>query len=64
MIYGKKDELVPVENILELNKKLSLQKAIKVDFQAIPEANHFFTKNVDMLVKNLDKYIKKESALF
>ena len=64
MIYGKKDELVPVENILELDKKLSLQKAIKVDFQAIPEANHFFTKNEDVLVKNLDKYIKKESALF
>jgi alpha/beta superfamily hydrolase len=64
MIYGKKDELVPVENILELDKKLSLQKAIKVDFQAIPEANHFFTKNEDILVKNLDKYIKKESALF
>ena len=64
MIYGKKDELVPLDNIEELNKRLSAQKGIKVDFQAINDANHFFTKKEDVLVKNLDKYIKKESALF
>jgi alpha/beta superfamily hydrolase len=43
---------------------LSAQKGIKVDFQAINDANHFFTKTEDVLVKCLDKYIKKESALF
>ena len=64
MIYGKKDELVPVEHIDELNKKLSAQKGINVDFQAINEANHFFSKTEDTLIKSLDKYIKKESALF
>ena len=64
MIYGKKDELVPLEHITDLDKRLSAQKGIKVDFQAINDANHFFTKTEDVLVKNLDKYIKKESALF
>ena len=64
MIYGKKDELVPLEHINELNKRLSAQKGIKVDFQAISDANHFFTKTEDVLVKSLNKYIKKESALF
>ena len=64
MIYGKKDELVPLEHISELNKRLSAQKGIKVEFQSINEANHFFSKTEDVLVKNLDKYIKKESALF
>ena len=64
MIYGKKDELVPLEYINDLNKKLSAQKGIKVDFLAINDANHFFSKTEDVLVKNLDKYIKKESALF
>ena len=44
MIYGKKDELVPVEYINELDKRLSAQKGIKVEFQSIPEANHFFSK--------------------
>jgi alpha/beta superfamily hydrolase len=64
MIYGKKDELVPLEYITDLDKRLSAQKGIKVDFQAINDANHFFTKTEDVLVKSLDKYIKKESALF
>ena len=64
MIYGKKDELVPQEHIIDLDKRLSAQKGIKVDFQAINDANHFFTKTEDILVRNLDKYIKKESALF
>jgi alpha/beta superfamily hydrolase len=64
MIYGKKDELVPLEYITEINKRLSAQKGIKVDFQSIADANHFFTKNEDQLVKYLDKYIKKETALY
>jgi len=64
MIYGKKDELVPLEYITDLDKRLSAQKGIKVDFQTINDANHFFTNTEDLLVKSLDKYIKKESALF
>ena len=64
MIYGKKDELVPVEHINELDKRLSSQKGIKVDFQAISDANHFFSKSEESLAKSLDKYIKKESTLF
>ena len=62
--YGKKDELVPVEYITELDKRLSAQKGIKVEFNAISEANHFFSKTSDALVKHLDKYIKKETALY
>ena len=64
MIYGKKDELVPVEHIIELNKKLSAQKGIKVEFQSVNDANHFFTKSETNLSKVLNKYIQKESALF
>tara|TARA_B110000467_G_C18017545_1_gene313887 strand:- start:418 stop:612 length:195 start_codon:yes stop_codon:yes gene_type:complete len=64
MIYGKKDELVPKQYIDELDKRLQAQKGIDVNFQVINDANHFFTKTEDILVKNLDKYIKKESALF
>ena len=62
--YGKKDELVPVEYINELDKRQSSQKGIKVEFNAISEANHFFSKTSDSLIKHLDKYIKKETALY
>ena len=64
LIYGKKDELVPAEYITELNKRLSSQKGIKVEFQSIQDANHFFSKNETTLTGNLDKYIKKETALY
>ena len=64
MIYGKKDELVPLEYITELDNKLSAQKGINVDFQSITDANHFFSKNIEGLLKSLDKYIKKEIALY
>ncbi len=63
IIYGKKDELVPNEYIAELDKRLSSQKGVKIEFHAIADGNHFFTKNEGTLVKYLDKYIKKESAL-
>ena len=64
MTYGKKDELVPVEHINELHKRLSSQKGIKIDFQAINDANHFFSNSEENLAKALNKYIKKESTLF
>ena len=64
MIYGKKDELVPVEYINELNKRLSAQSGIKVEFESVNNANHFFKKSSADLSEALDKYIKKESTLF
>ena len=64
MIYGKKDELVPIEHINDLNKRLSEQKGIKVEFESIQDANHFFSKNDISLIKSLNKYIKKETALY
>ena len=56
----EKDELVPFDFIKELDNRLSSQKGIKVDFQSVTEANHFFTKAEKDLIKTLDKYIKKE----
>ena len=64
MIYGKKDELVPVEHLNELNKRLSSQKGIKVEFESVLDANHFFSKADQSIEKSLNKYIKKESALY
>jgi len=64
IVYGNKDELVPVEHIKDLDKRLSSQKGINVEFQSVPDANHFFSKNENNLVKQLNKYIKKEIAIY
>ena len=39
-------------------------KGIKVEFESIPDANHFFSKNEAQLTKSLNKYIKKEIAVY
>ena len=62
IIYGKNDELVPYESVNELNKRLSAQKGINVEFQNIIEANHFFSKSDKELIKSLNKYIKKRDC--
>ena len=64
VVYGKKDELVPVNYISEMDKRLGLQKGIKVEFQSVVDANHFFTKSEKDLIKTLDKYLKKETTLY
>jgi hypothetical protein len=64
LINGKKDELVPFESINELNKRLSAQKGIEVEFDVIPDANHFFSKADEKLIRSLNKYIEKETALY
>jgi alpha/beta superfamily hydrolase len=53
-----------VYDFTELDKRLSAQKGIKVEFQSVSEANHFFSKTEDSLIKSLNKYIKKETALY
>ena len=60
----KKDELVPAEFVTDLNKRLSAQKGINVEFQSVSKLIIFFSKNENILVKYLDKYIKKETALY
>jgi hypothetical protein len=64
IVYGKKDELVPLNYINSLNNRLSTQAGINVNFHEIEEANHFFSNKEKELSFTLDKYIKKESALY
>ena len=64
MLYGNNDELVTPEHTNFLSQRLTNQKGVEVGFQAIEGANHFFSKKEKELSSALDKYIKKESALY
>ena len=61
--YGKNDELVPSDDLNLLRKRLDKQKGIKVTFSEINNANHFFSKKEEELVKSIDKYIKQETGV-
>ena len=58
VVYGKNDELVPEEHILNLKKKLSMQKNIDVKFEPTDNANHFFKNKEKELFSTVESYIK------
>ena len=58
VVYGKNDELVSIDSILNLKKRLSTQKNIDVKFDQIVNANHFYKDKENELSSSIDNYIK------
>ena len=63
IVYGKNDELVPEESILDLKKRLSLQKNIDVKFNSIINANHFYKGKEKELANTIESYIKDKITI-
>ena len=61
--YGKSDELVPEDSILNLKKRLSSQKNIEVKFNSISNANHFYKKKEKELSECIDRYLKDKISI-
>ena len=64
VIYGKNDELVQIDSILNLKKRLSIQKNIEVKFDSIINANHFYKGKVKELTSTLERYLKDKITVF
>jgi len=63
VVYGKNDELVAEESILNLKSRLTSQKGIKVDFVSINNANHFYKNKEKELSSVLNKYIFEKTSV-
>tara|TARA_B110000438_G_C15704689_1_gene602657 strand:- start:355 stop:1011 length:657 start_codon:yes stop_codon:yes gene_type:complete len=63
IISGKNDELVTNESLLNLKNRLSAQKNIDVEFQSIPNSNHFFKNKEKELSVLMDRYIKNKVTI-
>ena len=63
IVYGKNDELVQVDSILNLKKRLNMQKNISVKFDSIPNANHFFKDKEKELSNSIAEYIKDKVTI-
>ena len=63
IIYGKNDELVKVDSILNMKKRLSMQKNIDVKFDFIANANHFYKNKEKELAVIIDRYIKDKISI-
>ena len=60
IVYGKNDELVQLDSILNLKKRLSTQKNIDVKFESIANANHFYKNREKELSTSIDRYIQSK----
>ena len=63
VIYGKNDELVTEESIINLKKRLSLQKNIEVKFESIINANHFYKGKEKDLATVIGSYLKDKITI-
>ena len=63
IIFGKNDELVQVDSILNLKKRMSMQKNIDVKFESIVNANHFYKNKEKELSASIDRYIKDKITI-
>jgi len=64
IVYGKNDELVPEESLLNLKKRLNMQKNIEVKFDSIINANHFYKGKVKELTSTIERFLKDKVAIF
>ena len=60
ILYGENDELVEVNSILNLKKRLNAQKNINIIFNAISNANHFYKNKEKELASLIKNYIKEK----
>jgi len=63
ILFGKNDELVQLDSILNLKKRLSMQKNIDIKFEQIQNANHFFKNKEKELSAAIDRYIKDKVTI-
>lgn len=57
IVQGTQDEIVTEAAVQKLAEKLQSQKSIKVDYQRIDGANHFYENHLDILVQKIDQYL-------
>jgi alpha/beta superfamily hydrolase len=57
IIHGEADEIVPEPYVAKLVHKLNNQKGIKIDYRIVPEANHFFTNHMEVLLQHVEDHL-------
>jgi alpha/beta superfamily hydrolase len=57
IINGANDDVVPPDAVKKLVDKLNLQKGITIDHRTINGANHFFTQQIDDLMKDVNSHM-------
>lgn len=59
VVQGDADTIVVPASVENLVQKLRNQKGIAIGYESIPEADHFFTNQLDQLSESVEDYIQK-----
>ena len=62
IVHGTEDTIVPEADVAKLVQKLSLQRRIKVDYETVAGADHFFEGKYDVLAKVIESYLDQALA--
>lgn len=62
IVQGQKDELVPEPSVAKLVQKLQSQRGIAIDYRVIPDADHFFKEQMELLCEHVADHVDKRRA--
>jgi alpha/beta superfamily hydrolase len=62
ILHGDRDDIVPIEAVEKLARKLGSQKNIVVDFRSLAGADHFFADHMPQLLVVVETYLDKMLA--
>lgn len=62
IVQGEQDEIVPHDSVNKLVSKLHLQKGIKIDYQLVPGADHFFGGCLPELCQHVATYLNHHAS--
>jgi hypothetical protein len=57
VVQGAADRIVPEDSVQKLVNKLKAQKGIAIDYEIVPETDHFFTDTLDVMLGHVRNYL-------
>ncbi len=63
IVQGAADRIVPEESVQKLVNKLKAQKGITIDYEVIPDTDHFFTETIDVMLDHVGRYLDMRMAM-
>jgi alpha/beta superfamily hydrolase len=62
IINGSADRVAPPADVQKLVDKLHQQKGITITHEVVPEASHFFEKQLDSMIGTVEEYVRVRMA--
>jgi alpha/beta superfamily hydrolase len=63
IVHGTRDLVVPETDVQKLVDRLTAQKGIKITYEKVEGANHFFDKHESEVVDTVKEYVHNRMTL-